>query len=137
LPIRQEKRTLRSRLAEAIPIKLTTSNEKKIILKVLIKGLRPLNISVSIAAAITAYSRIHMSQFKNNPDFKLYYSDTDSIDIDKPLNEKFIGKYLGQMKLENIFTKIVYLAPKVYGGINKQNKEYIKVKGLKTKGSAH
>lgn len=36
------------------------------------------NHNVSIASAITAYARIHMSQFKNNPDFTLYYSDTDS-----------------------------------------------------------
>ena len=37
------------------------------------------NISIGVAAAITGYSRIHMSQFKNNLDFNLYYTDTDSI----------------------------------------------------------
>lgn len=41
------------------------------------------NISIGIASAITAYSRIHMTQFKNNSDYNLYYSDTDSIYIDK------------------------------------------------------
>jgi hypothetical protein len=30
-------------------------------------------INVSISAAITGYSRIFMSYFKNNPLFKLYY----------------------------------------------------------------
>ena len=37
------------------------------------------NTSIGIAAAITAYSRIYMSQFKNNPKIMLYYTDTDSL----------------------------------------------------------
>jgi hypothetical protein len=43
------------------------------------------NVSINIASAITAYARIHMSQFKNNPNFNLFYNDTDSIYIDRPL----------------------------------------------------
>lgn len=31
-----------------------------------------LNINIAIASAITSYSRIHMSQFKNNSDYKLF-----------------------------------------------------------------
>ena len=50
-----------------------------------------LNISIPISAAVTACARIHMSQFQTMKDFNLYYSDTDSIDIDKALLEKFIG----------------------------------------------
>jgi DNA polymerase type B, organellar and viral len=96
---------------------------------------RPSNVSVSIASAVTAYARVHMSQFKNNENFTLYYSDTDSIDINKLLPSKFIGSELGQMKLEHEFIEAVYLAPKVYGGIIKENifpeHELIKVKGLK------
>lgn len=45
------------------------------------------NISIAIASAITGYARIFMSQFKNSTDFNLFYSDTDSIIIDKPLQE--------------------------------------------------
>ena len=41
-------------------------------------------------AAITSYARIYMAQFKNSNDFKLYYSDTDSIYIDKPPWHKII-----------------------------------------------
>lgn len=44
-------------------------------------GNRPLNIYVPISAAVTAYSRIHMYQFKLMQDVNLYYTDTDSIDI--------------------------------------------------------
>ena len=35
------------------------------------------------------------------------------------------------MKLENKFKEIVFLAPKLYGGITEDNKEIIKIKGLK------
>jgi hypothetical protein len=71
-----------------------------------------------------------MSQFKTMKNIILYYTDTDSIDINKPLDELFIGKDLGKMKLEHIFDKAIFLAPKVYGGIT-SDYEYIKVKGLK------
>ncbi len=36
-----------------------------------------LNVNVAIASAITSYARNSMSYFKNNPNFNLYYSDTD------------------------------------------------------------
>jgi DNA polymerase elongation subunit (family B) len=48
------------------------------------------NVSICIAAAITAYARMHMSQFKNNLDYNLYYTDTDSIYIDKPLPDDLV-----------------------------------------------
>jgi hypothetical protein len=41
------------------------------------------NIYIAIASAITAYSRFNMTLFKNNPNYELYYSDTDSIYINK------------------------------------------------------
>jgi len=40
---------------------------------------KDLKISIGIASAVTAYSRVYMSKFKNNPNYNLYYSDTDSI----------------------------------------------------------
>ena len=83
-----------------------------------------------ISSAISAYARIHMSFFKNNPEFKLYYSDTDSAVIDKPLPDNMVGSELGQMKLEHTITKAVFLAPKVYGIIDTEGNEIIKAKGL-------
>jgi DNA polymerase type B, organellar and viral len=91
---------------------------------------KSLNISVSVSAAVTASARIHMSQFKNMKDLTLYYTDTDSIDIDQPLDPKYVDKELGKMKLEHIFKEAVFLAPKVYGGITSEY-ELVKVKGLK------
>lgn len=100
------------------------------------------NISVSIAAAVTAYSRMDMSMYKHIPGNPPIYSDTDSVFLRKPLDPKFIGSGLGKMKLEYIFKSIVFLAPKVYGGVldpvnntdkilKKYGSEIVKVKGLK------
>nr|YP_009504235.1 hypothetical protein [Lactifluus hygrophoroides]AWX52960.1 hypothetical protein [Lactifluus hygrophoroides] len=89
------------------------------------------NISIGIAAAITAYSRIFMSKFKNNPNINLYYTDTDSIYTDLKLDESFIDqKLLGKLKLEYFCEEAVFLAPKIY--CLKTEKGLIKkVKGLK------
>ena len=89
------------------------------------------NVNIAIASAITAYSRIHMTKFKNNDNIKLFYSDTDSIYINAPLDDNLISdKILGAMKLEHICNKVVFLAPKVYGLLSIDGKEIIKVKGL-------
>ena len=99
-------------------------------------GMLPLSIAgesnVGIAAAVTAYARIHMSQFKNNPNFNLYYSDTDSIYIDKELDNSFISEtVLGKLKLEKVLSKFVGVGPKFYGGVDAFNgKEFSKVKGF-------
>ena len=55
--------------------------------------------SIAIASAITAYARVFMSKFKNNPDFILLYSDTDSAFIEGILPDNLVGKELGQFKL--------------------------------------
>ena len=65
------------------------------------------DINVAVASAITAGARVHMSYFKNNPLFNLYYSDTDSAVTDQPLPQDMIGTELGQMKLEYIINKSI------------------------------
>jgi hypothetical protein len=90
------------------------------------------NINVGIASAITAYSRILMTQFKNNPKINLYYTDTDSIYTDSDLDESFISnKLLGKLKLEHVIKKAIFLSPKVYYLETEDNKVIYKVKGLK------
>lgn len=97
---------------------------------------RKINMSIPISSAITSYSRIFMSYFKNMPGVNLYYSDTDSIYIDQLLDPKYISETaIGKFKLERILKRAIFLTPKFYGGIllNKENKytEYVKNKGLK------
>ena len=88
------------------------------------------NISIGIASAITAYSRMFMSQFKNNPNFTLYYSDTDSVYVSGDFPSNFLGKELGQFKLESTFKDVIFLAPKVYAGVTIDDKLIVKIKGL-------
>jgi DNA polymerase type B, organellar and viral len=90
------------------------------------------NVSIAISAAISAYSRIHMSYFKNNPKINLYYSDTDSIYTDSDIDDSFIhNTILGKLKLENTCNKAIFLSPKVYCLETIDNEIIYKVKGLK------
>ena len=58
--------------------------------------------------------------------FKAYFY------INKKLSKLFVSSTeLGKLKLENIFTKSTFLAPKVYGGRLESGEEIIKVKGLR------
>jgi hypothetical protein len=92
------------------------------------------NVSIATAAAITSYSRIYMTMFKNNPKINLYYTDTDSIYTDSDIDSIFIDeKSLGKLKLENSSKKAIFLSPKVYC-LETETGEFIhKVKGLKHK----
>jgi hypothetical protein len=102
---------------------------------ILLSNKNEFNISIGIASAITSYSRVHMSQFKSiNNNYDLFYSDTDSIYINKPLDKSFISNELGKMKLEYIFNEAVFLSSKVYGGLfDNSSKEIVKIKGFKNK----
>ena len=89
------------------------------------------NVNIAIASAVTAYARIHMTHFKNNPNLpKLYYTDTDSAYFDGPLPDYLVSQTeLGKMKLEGIFDKAIFLAPKVYT-LQNDLETIIKIKGL-------
>jgi len=64
--------------------------------------------------------------------FFCFYSDTDSIYIDRPLPDEFISStILGKMKLEYICNKAIFLAPKMYYLETEDGKVIYKVKGLK------
>jgi hypothetical protein len=96
------------------------------------------NINVAIASAITSYARDYMSQFKNNPNLKLFYTDTDSIYTNlnpDQMNKLYPGivsnNGLGKLKLENVSSKAIFLAPKCYA-LETIDGDFInKVKGLK------
>lgn len=89
--------------------------------------------AVQIASAITAESRIFMYKFKNIKDNPCYYTDTDSVFLEKPLEENYIGEYLGQFKLEYTVKEALFIAPKVYYVLKEDNTEKFVVKGMKTK----
>lgn len=89
-----------------------------------------LNVNIAIASAITAYSRIIMSQYLADDQLNIYYTDTDSITVDKPLDNKYIGNDLGKFKLETEYKEAIFLAPKVYAGYTTDGKYICKIKGF-------
>jgi len=89
-----------------------------------------LDVNIAIASAVTAGGRMWMTYFKNNPLYKIYYSDTDSAAINKPLPSFMVGSALGQFKLEHVVKRAVFLAPKVYGLVTVDGKEIVKIKGI-------
>ena len=89
-----------------------------------------MDINIAIAAAITSLGRDLLSFFKNNPNFNLYYCDTDSAVIDRPLPAYMVGNELGQLKLEHLIYRAIFLAPKVYALLMPNGQEVVKVKGL-------
>lgn len=81
------------------------------------------NLSIPVAAAVTAYTRIYISTTKLNilnSGGKIYYSDTDSIITDKVLDNDIVDpKQIGKFKLEFEIDKAYMPAPKVYAFIKK------------------
>ena len=86
--------------------------------------------NIAVALAITANSRIRMCEEKNNPKYKLLYSDTDSMFIEGSLpNEVIDNTKLGFWSLENQYIYSVFIAPKTYGCVDIYGNAYSKVKG--------
>lgn len=75
------------------------------------------NVSIAIASAVTSYARIHMNSIKLNILNKgncIYYSETDSIVTNKPLDISLIGKELGLFKLEHKVKIGYFITSKTY-----------------------
>ena len=86
--------------------------------------------NVSIAVAISSYSRILMSEVKNRDDINIYYTDTDSIFTDSTLPSELVDpKKLGMWKLEDEYIHGIFLMPKVYGTISVTGNIQTKAKG--------
>jgi hypothetical protein len=87
--------------------------------------------AIQIAAAISAYSQIEMMKFKNIKNNKLLYHDTDSLLMEKELDDKFINSNkLGYLKLEHIIKEGYFISPKFYAIINSNNELINNTKGI-------
>lgn len=86
--------------------------------------------SVSIAAAITAYARINMSQYKNIEDNKYLGGDTDSAIMEKELPQDLVGKGLGMMKEECRVSLGLFADKKLYLMRDGQGVTVIKSRGV-------
>lgn len=94
--------------------------------------LENINISIPIAAFITARARMHIFDFKNIENNTCYYTDTDSVVLERELNNSLVGREIGKMKLEHFINKGVFLAPKVYSLLTEEG-EITKIKGFSIK----
>nr|YP_203315.1 orf146 [Zancudomyces culisetae]AAW49482.1 orf146 [Zancudomyces culisetae] len=64
--------------------------------------------------AIAAYARIEIYKYKTINNNTCFYSDTDSVVLQKPLSDKLIGKEIGKMKLEYEIKRAIFISPKTY-----------------------
>ncbi len=90
------------------------------------------DVSISTASAVTGYARIYMSKLKldllkNN--FNIYYSDTDSIVVDKPLDDSLVGCGIGLFKLEHKVKRAYFISNKTYCLIPFNKDPILKLKG--------
>ena len=94
------------------------------------------DVSIGISACVAAYSRMIMSVFKNVPGVILYYTDTDSIVTNLSPQQMLeilkvnIGPDMGQLKLECVINRAVFLAPKAYFLELENGESIVKIKGL-------
>jgi len=91
--------------------------------------------NVALASAITSYARIFIIPVKTDPNNLCFYSDTDSIFIQHPLDPSLIGNELGQFKDElkgSLILEGYFLGDKFYG-YKTENIEKVVVAGLPTK----
>lgn len=98
----------------------------------------PLNISIAVSAAIASYSRIYMHKIITDmldKKAKVYYTDTDSIILNKPLPNELVGSKIGQFKLvhDNI-VEAYFPTSKIYALVLDTGEEVLKFSGL-NKGS--
>ena len=91
------------------------------------------DVSIAIASAVTSYARIHITKIKLdivNKGDKIYYSDTDSIVTNKPLNPDLEGKEIGLFKLEHNIATGYFITSKTYYLKLTYGSEVIKAKGV-------
>jgi hypothetical protein len=90
--------------------------------------------NVAIAAAITAYARMEMYKYKTIPGNTCFYTDTDSVFLQYPLNPENVSKEIGKMKLEYVAKEAIFVSPKSYFIEKYDGTTLSKFKGFKVNG---
>lgn len=114
---------------DKILFNLTENNYDESLIKFNIEKIY-INQSISIAAAIISYSRMYMNELMHLKDYEVYYSDTDSIVLDKPLPKEMISNEIGKLKLEYKVKKDLFIAPKLYLLLTDNDKIIIKGRSI-------
>lgn len=94
------------------------------------------SVSISTAAAVLSYARIHMAKIKLyilNNGGTIYYTDTDSIITNIKLPNEFVdSKEIGKLKLEHIITEGYFISDKTYTFKTTEGKLIKIAKGVKS-----
>jgi hypothetical protein len=93
------------------------------------------DVSIAVSAFVTSYARVYMLTILKEilkTGGSVYYMDTDSIVLDRPLDSKWLGKSLGKFKLEYVIDEAYFISNKTYCLILKNGKTIIKCKGINT-----
>jgi len=92
------------------------------------------DVSVATAAMITSYARIYMNKIKLEVlknGGKIYYSDTDSLVIDKTyFNPNWISEEIGRFKVEHLIKEAYFISNKTYCLLLLNGNIIIKTKGI-------
>ena len=89
--------------------------------------------ALTIPAMITSHGSIFMNPFLNLPDNPCYYTDTDSLFMKYPLEDKFVGTELGKFSFKGIAKRAYFISPKTYCLIMEDDTVILKCKGLDNK----
>jgi DNA polymerase elongation subunit (family B) len=95
-----------------------------------------INQSLPSAIAITAYARMYMFKIIYrliDLGIEIYYIDTDSITVNKPIPTDLIGNQLGLFKLEHEIDHAYFISPKLYALKTIDGKFIVKAKGIGSK----
>lgn len=94
------------------------------------------SVSISTAAAVLSYARIHMAKIKLyilNNGGTLYYTDTDSIVTDFILPDDFVDSVeIGKLKLEYVIEEGYFINDKTYAFKTKDGKLIKRAKSVKS-----
>ena len=85
--------------------------------------------AVQISAAIAAYARISINEFKNIKGNPIAYTDTDSVVLQNPLPDEVVGLDIGMMKLEHKVDEGIFIRKKFYGIKTDKGRTIIKCSG--------
>jgi DNA polymerase type B, organellar and viral len=89
--------------------------------------------SLPISAMTTSYGAIEMNPFLNMEDNPCYYTDTDSCFLQKPLDDKYVGKELGKLSFKGKIKRAYFISPKTYCLVMDNDEVIIRSKGIPNK----
>nr|QWO71378.1 DNA polymerase [Calocybe cyanea] len=92
------------------------------------------DVSIATSAFVNSYARIHINKFKLDVldrGGRIYYSDTDSLVLDKNLLKKeWLGTEIGKFKLEYEIKEGYFISNKTYCLLLNNGETIIKTKGV-------